>query len=292
MRMRLSLLLLGVLASPLRAETLPTDCATLSAALGAVPGYRLTVPPQGDAEGWCVLDGAKFSGDAPPRVDATVDQLRLRGEGVDGQMTLFAVDLAGLRLRPKLADREMDDRLRGLMRLQSADLAFEARLDPASGLVSLSDLALELSGGTQLEVSAELAGGGLSIAQLAAGRLTALRVIWHNDGRLLRPILEMSAPDLSGSKAVDAARAKLAALVESLPGAAIDDDSRAALKAMVKALPQGRGRLVLDLDVPDGIGAARLLVAGMAEDPLAPEALAALLDGAKIAATWEPGIAP
>ena len=65
-----------------------------------------------------------------------------------------------------------------------------------------------------------------------------------------------------------------------------------ALEEAVGSLPQGRGKLVLTFASQDGVSAARLAVAAPAGDPLSPKALAVLLDGATITATWQPGLAP
>ena len=81
-------------------------------------------------------------------------------------------------------------------------------------------------------------------------------------------------------------------MVEALPEAILVGDSRDHLTRLVAALPQGRGRLRLSLTAADGIGAARLIVAGMADVTLAPETMAALFAGASLSASWQPGLAP
>ncbi|NJS40735.1 MAG: hypothetical protein HC783_19000, partial [Rhodobacteraceae bacterium] len=58
------------------------------------------------------------------------------------------------------------------------------------------------------------------------------------------------------------------------------------------ALPQGRGRLALALVAGDGIWAGQVLVAGLQTDGLGPQALARLLSGAEVTASWTPGISP
>jgi hypothetical protein len=60
----------------------------------------------------------------------------------------------------------------------------------------------------------------------------------------------------------------------------------------VAALPQGRGRLVLRLEAPQGIGPAGLALAALSDDPLGAEALARLLAGATLTADWQPGLQP
>jgi hypothetical protein len=91
---------------------------------------------------------------------------------------------------------------------------------------------------------------------------------------------------------VDASRSVLAALVEALPAATLDDASRKALAAAVRAMPQGQGKLTLTLSAPAGIGAGRLAMAALADDPVSPGTLRALFDGATVTAVWQPGLAP
>jgi hypothetical protein len=242
--------------------------------------------PDGD---WCVLDGTSLRSVQPGRPDITVDRLRLRQTA-----TGAGLDLQGLRAAPRPSDREMDDRLRSMLRLQSADLNLRAVHDPANRSVTLSALRLELSGGTALDLSAVIQDADLSAAGLAAGRLTRASLVWRSDGRFLRPIMDMAGEGLAGmpgGPAVDAARGALAQIVDLLPPSALDDASRKALAAAIRALPQGRGKLALTLVSEDGIGAARLGMAALASDPLSPRAMAALFDGATLTATWTPGLA-
>ena len=282
------------LARPALAEAVPADCAALTQGLRTVPGYTLTAPPAGPEGGWCVLDGAVLRSDALENPDVSAERLRLRGTVADGVPVMLEVDMAGLRIRPKAGDRTLDDRVRGLLRLQSADLRLLAVADPATGSMRIETLEVQLSGGTEVQLSAEVAGAGL--ATLATGRLVALDLSLRSDGRLLRPLMalagESSAPDLTESQAVDAARDALRRGLVALPEAMFRDESRSALERAVTALPQGRGRLTLSLRSDDGIGAARLMMAGLTGDPLAPEALAQLLQGAQVTADWTPGLAP
>ncbi|OYX24335.1 MAG: hypothetical protein B7Z10_09365 [Rhodobacterales bacterium 32-66-7] len=160
--------------------------------------------------------------------------------------------------------------------------------------MQLRDLKLVLSGGSELAGSADIAGADLQ--SLASGRLTGLMLDWRLDGRLLRPVMEAIGgrldPAASGNLAVDVTRSALRRVTDALPDAMLSGDSRSALDRAVTALPVGRGRLRLALTVAEGIGAARLIVAGVADNPLAPEPLATLFEGATLAVTWEPGVAP
>ncbi len=288
--------LLLSLATPLGAEPVAADCAALKAALETFSGYDLTLPPAGPQDGWCVLDGAALRSDVAGRPDLTADRLRLRGS-IDGATLVgVEVDMSGLRAGFKAGDAVVDDRLRGLVRLQTADLRLSAGVDPATGLMSLRDGVLALSGGTEVTFAATGTAAALSGAALLSGRLTALDLSWRNDGRLLRPVMEMLGEGLvdgaQGGAAVDAARLSLRQFTENLPAAALVDDSGDELGQWVAALPQGRGRLMLSLVAADGIGAAQLLMAGLKDDPLGPEALAQLLSGAQVSASWTPGLAP
>lgn len=257
-------------------------------------GYALTVPPAGPEDGWCVLDGLVLRSDVPERPDVTVDRLRLRGLVDNGVPVSFEVDLAGLRIRPKVGDRALDDRLRGVLRLQSADLRLLVLADPATDTLRLENLDLALSGGMELSLSADVAGAGF--AALAEGRLVSFDLTWRNDGRLLRPLMALSgermAPDLTESQAVDAAREALRGALAALPEAMFQEEARGALERMITALPQGRGRLVLSFAAEEGIGAARMMMAGLADDPLGADAMAQLFEGARLTANWTPGISP
>jgi hypothetical protein len=284
------------LAAPLRAEPVAADCATLTAALDTFVGYDLTAPPAGPQDGWCVLDGAALRAEGQGRPDLTADRLRLRGMVDGAELVGIEVDLAGLRAAFKASDDTVDDRMRGLFRLQSAELRFAAAVDGSNTLVNLGGGLLRLSGGTELQFSGTMLASGLSPASLLSGSLTAAQVEWRNDGRLLRPLMEVFGERLvdgvGGSSAVDAARLALRHATDNLPDASLTEDTRTELEQALAALPQGRGRLALSLTTSDGIGAARLLMAGLKDDPLGPDALAQVLQGAQIAATWTPGIVP
>jgi hypothetical protein len=284
------------LATPLGAEPLAADCDTLRAAVDTFVGYDLMAPPSGPQDGWCVLDGAALRSNVPGQPDLTADRLRLRGS-VDGAALVgFEVDLTGLSASFKAGDDGVDDRLRGLLRLQSADLRFAASVDSATGVLSLSGGQFRMTGGTEVTFAATGKATGLSSADLLAGRLTMLELGWRNDGRLLRPVMEMLGERLvdgaKGDQAVDAARLALRQRVESLPATALVEDSAEELGQWLSALPQGRGKFALSVMLPEGIGAAQLLVAGMQDDPTGPEALAKLLSGAAVTASWTPGMAP
>lgn len=296
MRMRLCVgLIVLALGGPAQAETVPAGCDALTRAV-QVAGYALTVPPAGPEAGWCVLDGAALRSEAPGRPDLTADRLRLRGTADDAGLVSIEVDLAGLRVLPQAGDRALDDRLRSLFRLQTAELRFAVAVDPGTDRLDLRDGVLRLSGGTEVIFSAVGKASGLSAVALLGGSLTGLDVVWRNDGRLLRPVMEMLGEQLSGGAtggvAVEAARLALRQLVDNLPDAALTEDTRPELEQLVAALPQGRGRLALSLMVEDGIGASRLLMAGLSDDPLGPKGLALVLQGARLTALWTPGLAP
>ena len=271
----------------------PDGCDALKAAIGGIEGFDLSVPPAGMSDGGCVLDGALLRGNRPGLPNLSADRMRLRGEGTP--LTRLEVDAAGLRLAPRPGDDALDAEWWSLFRLQRADLQLSVTQDAAAGTVVLDGLSLRLSGGSELELSADLLAADLTMAALALGRVTRLQLDWRNDGRLLRPILERTGRALSGAtgeQAVEAARTALAGLVAALPDAALSSGSEAALERLVAALPQGRGSLRLVLSFPDGIGAAQLGLAALSDDPLGQDALARLFKGATITADWQPGIAP
>jgi hypothetical protein len=288
MRRRLALLL-ALLAGPVAAE--PAGCPELAATLERVTGYRVTAPPAGPEAGWCVFDGAVLHASGAP--DLAADRLRLRGETAEGVLVELALEGGGARLAPGLGQRDLDPVLRETLRLQTAEVALVATAGP-DGL-ALRGGRLRLSGGTELEIEADLAGAGLSSGSLLLGRLTWARLDWRNDGKLFRPALEAAGqglePGASGLKAVDASRAFLRGVLAALPEAMVGETGRKALAQVIDALPQGRGRLILEVRSQSGIGAAELAVAAFADDPLGPGALGRLFAGAELAVDWQPGLA-
>ena len=293
MPMRLSLgLVLGLLAGPAGAE--PAACPALVAAVEGVTGLDLTAPPAGAEDGWCVLDGARSSGGRDVRV--TVERLRLRGEAAGEALLSLELDARGLRVTPALNNRDMPGWLRDLMRLQSAELGLSLRVDEAGDRLLIERGVLRLSGGSELALTAEVAGAGLSAASMLTGRVTKLSVDWKNDGPTLRSAMEAMGvqlkPGATGTKAVLAAREALSGLVEAVPQGSLPEDSAKALTAFIAALPQGRGQLVLMFGSESGIGAAQLGLLALSDDPSGPEALARLFGGVDVAAGWQPGLAP
>ena len=109
MRRRPDLLALSLacgLAFPAFAGTVPMDCGGLVRMVEAASGYGLSAPPAGDEGGWCVLDGAVLKG-AAGRPDISVKRLRLSGAEADGVPVALEIDLAGLKVTPKLGTRDV-----------------------------------------------------------------------------------------------------------------------------------------------------------------------------------------
>ena len=282
------------LARPALAEPVPADCAALIAPLQGLEGYVLAAPPQAPVDGWCVFDGATLRTPAQDRPNASVERLRLRGSVEAGALVAVAVEADGLRVQPKAGDRQMDDRLRSFLRLQVVDVSLAASLE--DGVVALRPLILRLGSGMTLRLDVEGRAGGLDPAALLAGRLTGLALDWHNDGRSLRPVLEMLGERLvdgaKGSAAVDAARLALRMLGDNLPETLFGENGRSELAALLAALPHGRGRLHLAFAAEPGIGAAQVAVLALSGDPASPEALGRFLDGARLELDWTPGLSP
>ena len=283
---------LALLAGPAAAET--AECAALIAAVEGATGLGLTAPPAGMEDGWCVLDGARSSGEGSVRV--TVERLRLRGEAAGDELVALEILGEGLRVSPSLSDRDMPGWLRDFLRLQTAKVDLALRRDEAGDQLLLERGRLGLSGGSELVVIGEVAGAELSAASLLTGRVTRLAAEWKNDGRTLRPLLEaMGAqlePGATGTKAVLAARAALSGVIETVPEGSLPEESADALNAFIAALPQGRGRLRVTVASDAGIGMAQLGMLALSDDPLGPQALARLFADVAVGADWAPGIAP
>jgi hypothetical protein len=278
------------------AETKSSDCGTLVAMLEAAVGYNLTATPSVGTDGWCTLDSATMKAKTPDLPDISVKRLRLRGTEADGGLTSLSIDLTGAKVTPKVTDTAMDGRLRSLFRLQTAELRITATRDEAEDQLELRDGLLRLSGGTEVEFSADLGRARLSAASIMTGALTMLDLKWKNDGRLLRPAMEAVGEalteDTSATARVDAARSALSKLSEALPAASLAGETAEELDRLIAAIPQGRGRLTLRFSSEDGIGAAELALVALSADPSSPAALARLLAGSTVSADWLPGIAP
>jgi hypothetical protein len=289
MRLRLAVVL-ALLAGPVVAE--PAPCPDLKAALEAATESRMTAPVAGPVGDWCVFDGAVLQAEGAP--DVATARLRLRGQVTDGALTELALEASGVRVKPGFGARDMDPTLRETLRLQTADISFVAVAGPEG--LALRDGELHLSGGTELKAEADVAGAGLSAGGLVAGRLTRLDLDWRNDGKLLRPGMQALGERLvdgaRGDAGIDAARLALRHLAMNLPGSLFQEDGQDRLETVLDAMPQGRGRLRLEFRSDKGIGAAQVGMAALSGDPLGPEALARLFDGAQLLVDWTPGIAP
>lgn len=281
-----ALILLAFLASPVAAD----ECAAVSGRLAEI-GQEYVLGPQALAEkdGWCQLDGAALMAKAVGQPNLSVETLRVRGSGLAGAPTPaegfleIEVEITGLRVTPKISDRTIDARLKAFLRVQVADLSFVARWNPETGDVQVRQLVLALTGGTRLTGGADLA--GVDVATLRGTKLTLLTArLMQMDmelvvqGQALRPLIEASGQ----------AREKALVLVPDLPDAAFDADSKAALGAWLTALPQA-GVLRLALRSPDGIGALQVALAGRRGEPLGPEAIAQVFQGATVQVDWQPG---
>lgn len=289
MRLETAVLLVG-LAIPVAGQSETSNCGDLVAVLEGLSGYELSSTLAPDAEGACVASGVSLTRPGAPRV--TAETLRLAGATGEGVQSVD-VELAGVRLVAGLNDREMDERLRSLFRLQSADLSLQLRASKETGLL-VEKARIGLSGGSELTLSADLPGAGLSLAEILSGRLTRLDLTWKNDGRVLRPAMEAAGqglqPDVLGPAAVDVAREALQGVAKALPPSLMDDASDKALADLIEALPQGRGRLSLGFTSETGIGAAQLGILALADDAAGPDALARLLARAQVTLDWQPGL--
>ncbi len=290
MRLRLGLLLI-LLAGPVAAG--PAGCDLLISSVEAGTGLLLNAPPAGMQDGWCVLDGASAAGEG---LRISAEKLRLRGEAEAGQLLALEVTGQGLRVAPTLGNRDMAGWLRDLLRLQSASVHLALRRDEAGDRLLVEQGLLNLSGGAELLLTGEVAGAELAGASLLTGRVIGLHLEWKSDGRTLRPLVEALGaklePGAEGPMAVLAARGALSGVIKAMPGESLPEEASTALQGFVAALPQGRGRLVLDLAAPTGIGAAQLGLLALAEDPTSAQALARLFSGTQITANWTPGLSP
>lgn len=280
-------LVLALTITPALAQTTP-DFAPVVAAISSVAGHEVTIPPARPNSDCRMLDGTRFRRTAGGRPDPAMDILRLRQTETDVEL-----DFQGLRAAPHPSDHDMDDRLRSMLRLPTADLGFQASHDQASGSLTIPRLRLTHCGGTVVELSADLHDADLSAPGLAAGRVTRATLVWRSDGKLIRTLMDMTGEGLAGTpggRAADASRAALAEIVDLLPPARVDDSARKALAAAVRSLPQGRGKLEPTLVSEDGIGAARPGRAALSVDPLSPEALETPFDGVTVTAACTPAL--
>jgi hypothetical protein len=226
--------------------------------------------------------------------DLAVEGLRLRGEVAEGAIVALSLEAGGVRVAPGLPQSYIHPVLREMLRLQTAEVAATVTVGPEG--LALRGGVVRLSGGTELQVEADLAGAGLSAGSLLLGRLTWARLDWRNDGKLLRPAMaawgESLVDGALGGKGVDAARLALQHIVMNLPESLFQEDGKDRLEDVLDALPQGRGRLWVEFRSAEGIGAAQVGIAALSGDPLGPEALARLFGGAHLSLDWQPGLAP
>lgn len=276
-----------------RAETTPAKCPALEVLVQEFTGYAVRAESQAAVLGWCVMDRAVMVADRPDWPDLKVATLRFKGEVEGNVVVAIEVDIAGLRLVAGLGSKQVDEELQRMFRLQNADLWFRAEVNAEAGRLEVRGFALVLSGGTEISLSADLSGAGLSPLGVAAGRLTGLELQWNADGRLMRGVMEAAGVgidgSLAGAEAITAARDGLQGVIEVLPGSLVDKDSRHELDGMTASLPEGRGVLQLSFRSDEGIGAADLLVAGLGKAPL-EETLATLFAGSSLQADWSQGL--
>ncbi|MBN8632718.1 MAG: hypothetical protein J0L76_17925 [Rhodobacterales bacterium] len=295
MRLRLAAALLAALAGFAQAEPSALGCAELGEVLTDLTGYTLALPPAPNVEGWCIADSAVLRAEGRPRI--TVERLHLAGQAVDGVPESLSLVLGGMRVVPELSDRSMDPRLASMLRLQTVDaMMLKLRRSPGAEGVQLEDGVIVLSGGTELSFEASFLGGGFSAREMIPAALTSLHLDWRNDGRLLRPVMEVAGERLvegaTGSAAVDATRREMLALVANLPDSAMEGDAANELRKAVEALPQGHGRLKLEFVSKAGIGLARLALAAVSDAPTGPDALGRLFADGRLTVDWQPGLAP
>jgi hypothetical protein len=93
-----------------------------------------------------------------------------------------------------------------------------------------------------------------------------------------------------GGAAVDVACEALRDLAENLPAGALVGDTPDEVKKLVEALPQGRGRLDLDFRPEVGIGAGRLAIVALSDEPTGPAALGRLFADTSLRIDWQPGL--
>jgi hypothetical protein len=283
-------------AAPVCAEPLPADCTRLIAALQAIEGYTFTAPPAGSDGAWCVFDGASLRTMAADQPNFSADRLRLQGMADGDELVALSLDMAGFKVLPKAGDRQMDDRLRSLFRLQTASVNGSAQVNGLVGRLELRGLTVVTQDGMELRLDADIQGAGLDLGSVLAGSLTRLELDWRNDGRFLRPLMEILGeqidPEATGTAAVDATRAALDDLAAALPASIFAEDAQEELAQLVAALPHGRGRLSFGLLSDAGIGAAQVAMAALSDDPMGPKSIGRVLAGSHLTVDWQPGLTP
>lgn len=282
---------MAVLAGPVGAETAPAACDEVVALVTGVVG-DLVVPPQAAQDGWCVLDGARSSGE----VRISTEALRVRGERLDDRLVALEVEGEGLRVAPALNNRDMPGWLRDLLRLQTAYVRVLLRRDDEADLLQVEHCDLTLGDGTRLSLMATVEGSELDPKTLPAGRVTDLHFEFRHNGRLFQPIMEALGngvwENASGSRKTDFGRTRLLGVVGALNQGAVSEETAGELGRFVRSLPEARGLLVVNVSSEAGIGAAQLALLALAKDPTGPEALERFLAGTQVSASWTPGWTP
>ena len=292
---------LGVLAGPALA-----DCASefqlLMASAGA-SAFQLTSGQLMDDEARCRLVDVVLSGG---RVAVTVEDVFWTATGIETSNAAtpepITVDLEvrNLRVQPQSGDPWVDYLLAEQARRQVTNATFDAEWNPASGLFVVCELAIDLPGESAFRLAYRVR--GLSPA-LMAGQVAHmadmeieelyLEIESHGffDSLIMGLVSGLYRPEASPQETLERFKRELVAAIGVFPDAVFPGASRQALQDLVAAGPFPWGRLEVTL-AGGPVAMDRFLEQGLARDPLAPDVLARVFEGAVFDIRFDPVTEP
>lgn len=272
----------------------------VAAALDALPPVFETVDPgrmtQGPEE--CRLEGLTLERPEEIRIAFGTVTWRLEGTpqmlpGQSGRLSLrLAID--GARVIPQVRDAWTGYMIEQLNRRKRIDARLALDWDRRAGVLDLKNAAIRLPDESGITLSLRL--DGLD-AQAAARfdpsrvRVLATTAVLDNhgffDGLILGKIVSTFRGGAGRPETVIAtAKARLKAMVESLPETVFPPASRDALGRLIDDGPAPWGRLSVSLTGGEGVLLERLLDTGLGV--VAAEPPGTLLSGATVSVAWAP----
>lgn len=291
-RVGLALLCVVGLTGPAAAQQDPALCTRIVDAVSAATGAEIPAASVTAEGADCVLTDLTIPDDGSYGIALTVDRLAWRGSDLAVLEDLLLpaeidVVVQGLRIRP----RTPDPVFRYLLAAQAGPYGIDAtaslRWDSLTNVLRLIALDIDFPGDDALSLTATVTGADLSshaAMQTSLGNavLTQMSLDVTMQGLFERYLLiPLGQRLLKGSTTPEQSVAGLKAtatdLIAALPDEAAGAESREALTRLVADLPNPRGRVMLSVDAPEGLGARTGLAFAVGWPTGSIEDLAALI---------------
>ncbi len=244
-------------------------------------------------DGWCVTNGvSRPLGNSGAR--AEIGELKWRSDGASsGQVVRYQVQAQNTRLSGPTNEAGFEASLAAAPLRAGLDLSVDANWAVADKELSITDLVVDLGGGETLRLSGKVDGVDLTSPETlmfsaAGASLAGLKLELASKGVFEGLIHEAltggtgSSPDRQARK-----QAEAVAWVSDLPTSFIDDASRSSLVDMFETVPSGQGKMVLDVQAPQGLGFLRVLNIITVEQPETPAEVADAFSGVEVSFTYE-----